>query len=345
MQDHRLGYPAVLAALQDHEPRRSFYTPSRGRRSAEEDSDRAELDGALTSDLQAPPSVSRYVEPAYRAEGFGFAYVDRKGHQSDVIPQREAAKVTLADVDDAHDAAGKRAGWDVVAQFTIDFLALAGLDAGSHLPNSLYAAFIEGLNGLMPKAEAQAAPQEWQTVAPPERGWWEVGKHVALAGFWDGSVWTHIDAITNNAPGVLPFRLDHQQWRGPRLSGPRWPEPEMSFDTLQSICDKWQSDNAHIDRKELCAISDAIARRYGAEAPCGIPAGNRAAFAAELQGLVLATRPDGATHRGTNNTDIYYRVRGIAIEQFDTSRSELGWVRCGNGTVRQLEGGWTVCRI
>lgn len=298
MQDHRLGFPAVLAAILDPEPRRSMFTPRRGRMSQEEEAERFAKDLDETHDLPAPPMALRYSEPAYQPEGFDFAYVDRKGHQVDVIPQREAAKVTLADVDDAQEAACKRVGWDAVAQFAIDFLALAGIDVGACLPESHYAAFIEGLNDLEPKAAAPAAPTEWQDGAPPCAGWYVSRRtdwmNQPLARYWAGTGWgiyvNETDPIgerrrcmEQSGPRDTPI-----QWRGPRLTGPDWPEPEMSADTLKSICDKWQADNAHIDTDDLFSIIKGIARKYGADAPIGLPSDKRAAFAAELQGTVPA---------------------------------------------------------
>lgn len=262
MQDHRLGYPAVLAALHDHEPRRSFYTPSRGRRSAEEDSERAELDGALTSDLQAPPSVSRYSEPHYIPEGWSQLQWHSPSGSGPVVKRQPAGAEALMEL------------WAGGSERDGVFDDYSGPDA---------------------------APQEWQDGAPPCGGWYmasEGGFH-NLCSHWNGHLWSPSVGITTDgrisvgdpSQAVQQRRCDDEssrvKWRGQRLVGDQWPEPEMSLSTLESICDKWQSDNAHIDRKELCAISDAIARKYGAEAPCGIPADKRAAFAAELQATVL----------------------------------------------------------
>jgi hypothetical protein len=83
--------------------------------------------------------------------------------------------------------------------------------------------------GAEPAVSTPDAAHQWQKGAPPERGWYEASCYAAscgLASFWDGDAWTHNDAIANPSPGVVPDDGYTEFWRGPRLTGDRWPEPE-----------------------------------------------------------------------------------------------------------------------
>jgi hypothetical protein len=84
-------------------------------------------------------------------------------------------------------------------------------------------------------AEASAAPVEWQSGAPPEKGWRLVrptalGNRGDRFAYWFGDGWSLFgpkDAVSrSDIEGGPVHGADSLQWRGPRLTGADWPEPE-----------------------------------------------------------------------------------------------------------------------
>jgi hypothetical protein len=92
---------------------------------------------------------------------------------------------------------------------------------------------------------SSAAPIEWQSGAPPSAGWREVvpahwlppGCHYGgkYHSYFDGTHWlgdidssaTAIRRLAKLRPGNAILRAaDRYCWRGPRLVGADWPEPE-----------------------------------------------------------------------------------------------------------------------
>lgn len=78
------------------------------------------------------------------------------------------------------------------------------------------------------------APTEWQSGPPPERGWYDSYcfdckdpvPPLCMSSFWNGSRWTHNTAVPN-AHHVVDDNGWCCVWRGPRLTGADWPEPQQ----------------------------------------------------------------------------------------------------------------------
>ena len=198
--DHRLGYPAVLRALFGAPAARMLPVyaawPPIGGTTEGDKASTAEHDAK-----NAPKPVKR--DEPYRPE-FDFQYVDRKGHLSDtVIPKREAPS-TFKDRE----------------------------------PESI-------ITPLAPSAGVVAdAPTEWQSVPPSERGWFNAldnydRAHLIdyCARYWNGSAWGSGVAQGTDAETKIEFAgrkafprglgIDADiRWRGPRLVGDAWPEPQ-----------------------------------------------------------------------------------------------------------------------
>jgi hypothetical protein len=83
-----------------------------------------------------------------------------------------------------------------------------------------------------PAADVPAAPTEWQSGAPPARGWWPStcyaeDSDVNMASFWNGVRWTHYTQIPFGSVDVH-CRDDGwtRFWQGDPLVGSKWPEPQ-----------------------------------------------------------------------------------------------------------------------
>jgi hypothetical protein len=68
-------------------------TPSQIAAELEEQRKKAQAEDAKGYATMTPPAGAKPREAPYQPEGFGYAHVDHRGHQGDVIPQREAAKM------------------------------------------------------------------------------------------------------------------------------------------------------------------------------------------------------------------------------------------------------------
>lgn len=93
---------------------------------------------------------------------------------------------------------------------------------------------------ITPLAPSAAAPIEWQSGAPPEKGWWptfraSVGDDkIGLRGrFWNGLTWGMFAwaddppySKLRDASCKTGGTIEDTQWRGPRLVGADWPEPQ-----------------------------------------------------------------------------------------------------------------------
>lgn len=186
MNRHFVDYnaiPAPYVAMSD-----TAKTPSQIAAELEEQRKAAQAaDAEAYKSMTPPPSATKPREPAYQPEGFDFAYVDRKGHQSEAIPKRPEPA------------------------------ALAAPE-----PKQAPAA-----------ADVPAAPTEWQSGPPPSVGWWTTTE--VTARYFDGLLWsldTYIDRATATQRRNL---MQHTaladqwsiRWRGPRLTGEAWPEPQQ----------------------------------------------------------------------------------------------------------------------
>jgi hypothetical protein len=92
-------------------------------------------------------------------------------------------------------------------------------------------------SALAETAPAVAGPTEWQQGCPPEPGWYnaEVGQVIfsTLARHFDGSKWS---CCVGLGPGGIKektaalsahlYGINVMSWRGPRLTGHNWPEPQ-----------------------------------------------------------------------------------------------------------------------
>lgn len=79
---------------------------------------------------------------------------------------------------------------------------------------------------------AQSAPTEWQSGPPPSVGWWPTTEKTAR--HFDGLRWSTDVYIACASVGRcqylmrVPAVADQWsiRWRGPRLTGEAWPEPQ-----------------------------------------------------------------------------------------------------------------------
>lgn len=147
---------------------------------------------------QAKPEPQR--EPAYLPEGWdSFTYHDHKGHDTTVT--RLVARDDVAD------------------------------------------AIADALGDIPPMA-AQPA-DDWQSGAPPVAGWYRTADDDASiansdafphASYWDGARWAMFTCC--GPRGIIDLQPHHQMpvfWRGPRLIGPDWPEPEAKAEEVPSV--------------------------------------------------------------------------------------------------------------
>lgn len=82
---------------------------------------------------------------------------------------------------------------------------------------------------------APSAQTEWQSGPPPSVGWYDSYCRVTdfevtplfMASYWDGACWTHNTSAKNSCQGVVTDRGWCKVWRGPRLTGEAWPEPQQ----------------------------------------------------------------------------------------------------------------------
>ena len=76
-----------------------------------------------------------------------------------------------------------------------------------------------------------AAPTEWQSGPPPERGWYVSTCYSGdlednTKSFFDGERFTHMTATVASSHSI-PDDDWTRFWRGPRLTGDEWPEPQQ----------------------------------------------------------------------------------------------------------------------
>lgn len=95
---------------------------------------------------------------------------------------------------------------------------------------------------LAPSAGVVAdAPIEWRDGAPPEKGWREVdafGRNGDAYAYFNGDFWSWATGGENDfnrqlyvtsmglTNGLMRYSIEHISWRGPRLVGADWPEPQ-----------------------------------------------------------------------------------------------------------------------
>lgn len=234
--DHRLGYPAVLRALYGAPAARALpvyaaWPPIGGT---------TEGDKAKTAehDAKNAPKPVKRDEP-YRPEGFDFQYVDRKGHQGEVIPKRtelDPGRVMPEDVHgscltDVPEGATHRGP----APSRLFYRAMGEtVEFWSNGRWKLSCCDVETLDEaeLFERLPQPAAPTEWQPGPPSERGWYASScsstvDDTVLVSFWNGDRFTHFTAVSCGPIGSCDDDGWTKCWRGPRLTGEAWPEPQQ----------------------------------------------------------------------------------------------------------------------
>jgi hypothetical protein len=102
-------------------------------------------------------------------------------------------------------------------------------------PGDLDGPGFERIQPTTPTSEP-TAPTEWQSGAPPEKGWREVlpcGIYEERFAYFFGDCWSFFGTKDDRyraediADGAPTHPIDTLQWRGPRLVGEAWPEPQQ----------------------------------------------------------------------------------------------------------------------
>jgi hypothetical protein len=161
-----------------------------------------------------PEALKRYVEPEKKA-GDAPVITPLAPSQGDVP---EGATHRMSD-GTFYRAAGARA----------EFLVFDG-----HWRQSAFDANDLDDAELFERLPQPAAPTEWQSGPPPEVGWREIRadwKHVGFHAYWNGIHWCanrRADASPDMRAESFSFSTAfHTEWRGPRLVGADWPEPQQ----------------------------------------------------------------------------------------------------------------------
>ena len=80
---------------------------------------------------------------------------------------------------------------------------------------------------------APTAPTEWQSGPPPSVGWWPTTEETArhFDGLrWSIDVYINVSTVAQRRGLMRHTALADQRsirWRGPRLTGEAWPEPQQ----------------------------------------------------------------------------------------------------------------------
>lgn len=199
--------------------------------------------GTLPAERVTPPAMPTKAirkDPPYVPEGFaGFEYHSANGKVAKFVrpadvPPKDPILVKLEALDE------KLAADDDMRSRLVDHRGgcTCFISPPCHACcEPLTAREADALGWLEDDAEVEpitSAPMTWQDGAPPSVGWYESTcaqdyKPDGRARYWDGLAWSTFcwgsDSVdTKQRDMSLPTKRLGIKWRGPRLTGARWPE-------------------------------------------------------------------------------------------------------------------------
>lgn len=330
LKDFRIGYPAVIAALEAMNPQPTPAQPVVPQRVPLDRS--AEQDDEATQQWERdnPPAIPvlQYREPAYVPEWARPPEVTFELRLSGGEWRPEGGIRPLVYGTPSAELMREAAA----AYAPVESIAASGVPEGAthrhpgstlyfrRGPNGIREAFVGGRwkendngfsndtlddtkRGFIRLAQLQpAAPTEWQSGLPPSIGWREVDFCYALTGpsyfaRWDGASWCNARAglRLRGAREIDMHTTNCDQalrWRGPRVTGKDWPEPS---------------------EPAVAGLPDGV--------PCD------------------------ATHQGTTDTSVFYRLSGGALFSLEAGYPSKQWRNEGPCTLEKFEREWTVRRL
>ena len=236
MNRHFIDYnaiPAPYVAMSD-----PAKTPSQIADELKKAREAAQAEDAKAYANMKAPAAPAPRDPAYRPEGFDFQYHGPKGLSGEVIPKRpEPAALLVPEPKQAPAAAEVPEGATHRSQLMRSYFKREGDRGywwcGWQWIESVCSFKQNDDTHRLEELPAKAAPTEWQSGPPPERGWYASScsstvDDTALASFWDGDLFTHYASLRNGSIGSVNDKGWTKVWRGPRLTGADWPEPSAS---------------------------------------------------------------------------------------------------------------------
>lgn len=252
IRNHLLGLPFIfgmervstVTAMADAK------TPSQIAAELEEQRRQAQAaDAKAYEGMKAPPKAVKQREQPYSPEGFDFQYVDRKGHQGEVIKGRlepakadwpfpdpvESQPITPLISEQTHGATHRYIGPGIPLLYRVRNGTVEC--ATTQAPDYWQPSLVYQRPADLARADVfeVLAPIEWQSGPPPSVGWWDTKDAEERiwpieARYWDGYAWSKAPSVSTSTQRKLycaSQRTGSQilGWRGPRLTGADWPDP------------------------------------------------------------------------------------------------------------------------